>query len=137
MKTVTYEFCDGTVGEVEVSGELAAEIAKIERETKNKDRCETRRHTSLDQAAEREDTEVADERVDIEADVIRGIEVSELYAAIKTLTPEQQELIRLVFFEGETLITIAKEYGISYQAVQNRLHKIYVNLRKKIGEGIA
>ena len=137
MKTVTYEFCDGTVGEVKVSDELVAEIAEIDRETKNKDRCETRRHTSLDQAAEREDTEVADERVDVEADIIKGIELSELHAAIKTLAPEQQELIRLVFFEEKTLIAVANEYGISYQAVQNRLHKIYVNLRRKIGEGIA
>ena len=137
MKTISYKFCDGTINVVEVSDELAVEIAKMERETKNNDRCETRRHTSLDQASEREDTEIADESVNIEEDIIQNIELSKLHTAIKTLTPEQQELIRKVFFEEKTTIVIAKEYGISRQAVQNRLRKIYANLRKKIEEKIS
>lgn len=134
METVIYKFCDGTASAVEVSDELGAAIARIERGTRNGDRRETRRHVSFEQAAKREDTEIADLRVDIEANVIKREEIMELHTSIKTLTPDQRQLVRKVFFEDNALMTIAAECGVSYQAVQNRLDRIFRKLRKDLAE---
>ena len=130
MKTVIYGFVDGTVNEVEVSDELYAVIAKIERKTKNNDRRETRRHVSLDLLVGRSDTEIADKSVNIETAFIKRGNIKKLRAAMKTLTPEQKKLVQKVFFERKTLKVIAEECGASYQALQNRLRKIYKKLRK-------
>jgi RNA polymerase sigma factor (sigma-70 family) len=127
METVIYKFCDGTASAVEVSDELGAAIARIERGTRNGDRRETRRHVPLGQAAG-----LADQRVDIEASVIQRGEIEELRAAMETLAPDQRDLIRRVFFEGKTLTAVADECGVSYQAVQNRLNKIFRQLRKDL-----
>jgi DNA-directed RNA polymerase specialized sigma24 family protein len=51
---------------------------------------------------------------------------------METLAPDQRDLIRRVFFEGKTLTTVAGECGVSYQAVQNRLNKIFRQLRKDL-----
>jgi len=137
MKTIIYKFCDGTAKEVEVSDELGAVIAEIERETENNDKREMRRHISLEWAAEREDTEIPDNRVEVEDESIKRREISKLRTAMKTLTPNQKELIRKVFFKGKTLTAVAVENGVSYQAIQGRLYKIYRKLRKNLCNGVS
>ena len=48
MKSVTYKFLDGTTQTLEVSDELADLIEQLEKEEKNGNRRETRRHNSLE-----------------------------------------------------------------------------------------
>ena len=55
-----------------------------------------------------------------------------LRSAVKELQPQQQELVRRVFFNNERPSDIAKELGISKQAMNDRLNKIYAVLRKKM-----
>lgn len=71
--------------------------------------------------------------------IIKSIEETEhkekidkLRVAIETLKPQQQELIKKVFFEKRTNVSIATEEGVTEAAIRNRLKKIYDNLRKKI-----
>jgi len=71
-KVIRYEFCDGTVSEVEVSDALFAVHKRIDKRIENDDRRETRRHNSLEQLAERRDTEIIDGRVDVETDYIKS-----------------------------------------------------------------
>jgi len=130
LKTIIYTFADGAISETEVSDALYAIIAEIERETENNDRRETRRHVSLEQAAERYDTEIADRRVELEADFMKRVDIAKLRTAIKTLAPSQKELVRKRFFERESITAIAKEYGVNRQSVQKRLKRIYRKLRK-------
>ena len=58
--------------------------------------------------------------------------LQKLKAAIKTLQPQQQELIKKVFYDGRTNVDIAAEEGVTEAAIRNRLKKIYANLAKKI-----
>ena len=55
-----------------------------------------------------------------------------LRSAVKELQPQQQELVQRVFFNNERPSDIAKELGITKQAMNDRLNKIYAVLRKKI-----
>ncbi|ERI92319.1 sigma-70, region 4 [Clostridiales bacterium oral taxon 876 str. F0540] len=71
--------------------------------------------------------------------IIKSIEETEhkekidrLKAAIETLKPQQKELIKKVFFEKRSKVSIAAEEGVKEAAIRNRLKKIYENLRKKI-----
>ncbi len=71
--------------------------------------------------------------------IIKSIEETEykekldrLRAAIETLKPQQKELIKKVFFEKRTNVSIAAEEGVTEAAIRKRLKKIYENLSKKI-----
>jgi len=71
--------------------------------------------------------------------IIQSIEETEyeeklnrLRSAIETLQPKQRELIKSVFYEKRTNVSIAAEEGVTEAAIRNRLKKIYENLRKKI-----
>lgn len=71
--------------------------------------------------------------------IIQSIEETEheekiyrLRAVIETLKPQQKELIKKVFYERRTNVSIANEEGVTEAAIRNRLKKIYENLRKKI-----
>ncbi|MBQ7540934.1 MAG: sigma-70 family RNA polymerase sigma factor [Clostridia bacterium] len=55
-----------------------------------------------------------------------------LSAAFEILQPQQKEIVRRVFFNNERPSDIAKELGISKQAMNDRLNKIYAVLRKKM-----
>ena len=58
--------------------------------------------------------------------------LQKLKAAIKTLQPQQQALIKKVFYDGRTNVDIALEESVTEAAIRNRLKKIYTNLAKKI-----
>lgn len=58
--------------------------------------------------------------------------VDRLRAAIETLKPQQKELIKKVFYEKRTNVSIASEEGVTEVAIRHRLKKFYDNLRKKI-----
>lgn len=97
----------------------------------NNFQTEHRRHCSLDDCSFE-----GDPFVDPDAFLETGIETEELLfalsEAIKTLQPQQQELIRRVFFDGETLASIAAEDGVLRSSVHHRLTKIYAVLQKKL-----
>lgn len=58
--------------------------------------------------------------------------IDKLRTAIETMQPQQKELIKKVFFEKRTNVSIAAEEGVSETAIRNRLKKIRDNLCKKI-----
>lgn len=97
-------------------------------------RRETRRHCSLDASMEN-GFEAADEH-DYESDVFNGIEKERLKAAFEILTPEQRELIKLVYFDGVPQKDIAEHRGVDPTAIRNRLNKIYKKLKKFLDQGV-
>lgn len=58
--------------------------------------------------------------------------VCALFAAIRTLQPQQQELIRRRYYNCERVTDIAREDGVSPNAVSNRLQKIHNALKKEL-----
>lgn len=53
-----------------------------------------------------------------------------LQAAIKQLTPRQQEILRLVYIEGRSKTEIAKKYGVGQSAISHALERIFASLQK-------
>lgn len=98
--------------------------------TFNKNQAETRRHVSLD-ALDPEDKHIADGS-DILAELIEREGYEELYAAIRKLQPQQQELVRQIFWEGVKQKDIAAKDGVSERAITGRMKKIYAALKKSL-----
>ena len=57
-------------------------------------------------------------------------EYAELHKAIRQLTPRQQEMVKLVYFEGKTQEEVAKHYGVTKQAISNAMQRIFSSLKK-------
>jgi RNA polymerase sigma factor (sigma-70 family) len=60
------------------------------------------------------------------------MEISELKDAIATLNERQKLLIELIYFKGMSQKEVADLFGISKQAINKLLNKIYKKLREKI-----
>ena len=73
---------------------------------------------------------------DVEADYIETETTQEeklnLHKAIKKLTPRQQEIVKLIYFEGKTQKEVAKVLGITQGAVSLALAKSIAQLKNLI-----
>ena len=124
---IKYTFATETV-EIEVTDEWAAVLIDMDRQEHNNNQTETRRHCSLD-ALNLDDAYLPSD-VDLERDVLANVEKTALLDAIQKLQPQQQELIRRVYFGEEKLSDIAREEGVSKMAITNRMRKIMASLKK-------
>ena len=98
--------------------------------TFNSHQRETRRHVSMD-ALDPEDKHLTDGG-DILQELIKREGYEELYAAIRKLQPQQQGLIRQIFWEGMKQKDIAAGVGVSERAITGRMKKIYAALKKSL-----
>ena len=95
--------------------------------TFNNNQKETRRHVSFDALEELGIDFVGEQGVTID-----GEEFAELRDAIAKLKPEQQELLKKVFWEGIKQVEIAKSEGVDDSAISWRLARIYKRLKKSL-----
>lgn len=93
------------------------------------ERRETRRHQSLDYSQER-GYQFVDIQVDIDRDYIKQEEREYLHNALKRLNKPRRELITKVFLQGRLQTDIAKKMRVTKAAVQNKLARIYKQIRK-------
>ena len=127
---IKYEFADGNV-ELEVSDEWASVLAELDRQERNNDKKEKRRHYSLE-ACTYEGEDFAEEDKNIAA-LFEGLnEVEKLSEAISHLSSKQQALIKAIYFERVTVNEYAKKEGVDHSAISHRLRTIYKKLKKFI-----
>ena len=50
--------------------------------------------------------------------------------SINKLTPRQQEMVRLLYWEEKSQKDLCKIYGVSKQAINNALNRIHKTLKK-------
>lgn len=130
MTKISYEI-NGSVIEIEVNDDCANAYKEMVKKQENRNRAETRRHQSLELSI-KGGYQFRDESADIEKQYIMKEEKKALYRAIKQLLPQQQELIRKIYFENKGVVEIAKEEGVSHQAISDRLKKIITSLKKNL-----
>ena len=128
MAFILYRFSDGHYEEIEVTEEFANEYALIEKETKREEwRYQWRSRkklVSMDALAERGGQ--FESKNESAEDIIIRNEIKEGLRKIKSdyLTPSQIELLKLIYIQNKSLKELAKEFSVSYQAIQNRHTKI-------------
>jgi len=130
---IRYEFVTGEVAEIEIDDALGAEVAAIERTEARRDHTETRRHTSYDYLLAL-GAQISDGS-DLQADFEAREEVRALRKALAALEPQQRELIKRMFIDGERLKDIAERDGIALSSAWGRFNRIYERLKKNLSEG--
>lgn len=100
-----------------------------EYKSRNSERRETRRHVSLEQLRNNGYELESKEKTPIEQcereELIAGI-----HTAINKLTHDQQEVVRLFYFENKTQTEIAKIRGVHKTAVNKQLQRALNQIRK-------
>lgn len=123
---IRYQFVTETM-DVDVPEEWGKAILEFDRQEYNNDHAESRRHVSLDS-------------MDYEGDVFADPNDTtgkteayiELARAIGALHPLQQELLRRVYSEGQSVADIAKAEGVSRAAIHDRLNRILKTLKNNM-----
>lgn len=129
MKKIIYQFADGTQNEVEVSDEFYAQYQEMEKEEKNKNRAETRRHTSLSQIQEN-GFEPALQEPSPEEILIKEEQLQVLYKAMETLTDKQLKVFVLYAEQGLSFMEIGKKMGLSKDTVKEHYWSAIKKLKK-------
>ena len=130
MKTIQYKFNDGSTSEINVTDELYALHLELLQEEKRNHWKETRRHTSLDYLME-QGADIADHRDgDPLSALIEKTDDEKLKNALSYLSDKQRSLIEKVFYNDLSLREIARQTGVSHQALSQQLATIYKKLKK-------
>ncbi len=77
---------------------------------------------------------IVDESVDIEKIVETQMMIEALRHSLSKLTAEERDIIERLYFNDETLSSIASEKKVSYQAIQWRKNNILKKLKKLLEE---
>ena len=75
-------------------------------------------------------TEDGWQEMDVAVIVEERDEYDRLHKAIATLPPEHQNLINAVYFQGESVESVARREGVTHTAIWNRLNRIFKKLKK-------
>ena len=129
VETDYQERLDAAEDKTTVKRRTAQEIldAEVNAPTFRRNRTETRRHVHL--SADDLDRRRADAMPDVPTALL-GADYSELHHAIAQLRPQQQELLRRVFWEGVRQSEIARQEGVLESTISERMRRIYQRLRK-------
>ncbi len=96
---------------------------------RNIERKETRRHQSLERSMEHGFDKASDEAgADIK--ILSNERAEILHRAIKKLSLQKQEMIRMIYFEGLSQDEVARNFGITKSAVSHTMHRMYAELKK-------
>lgn len=125
---IQYNFVTETV-EIEVPDDWGNLVIDLDRQKYNTNHKETRRHYSLD-ACQFEGADFAVEDEALAALFAEPTAAERLHTAIVKLKPEQQKLIRAIYFEGISVNDYAKLEGCNQSAISHRLQ----TARKKLKE---
>ena len=74
--------------------------------------------------------DMSDATIDLQEDYIRKESAAELYELIQKLSPHQQEIIKAVYFDGESQQNVANRKGTTRRAVNNSLVRALATLKK-------
>ena len=126
MDKQTYELLyDDSINEEYRYQYLINEYHEYERE-----RYYQRKYVSFDaELAESLDL-IADKSNLVEDNYLKGIDSKELKKAISLLTPRQQEMVRLIYWEGKSQTELCKIYGVKKQAISDAMKRIHRTLQK-------
>ena len=129
---IKYKFINGEETSIEVYGDFEEIILDLDRDLKNNNRKETRRHESLNLLDS--DKQSIATNTDVYSQTLKNLDKDKLYAAIAKLKPQEQELLRNLYLSDKPMTQkqYASVLGITENAVRKRLAKIRLKLKKLI-----
>ncbi len=127
---IEYKFVNGEKVYIEVYGEFEEIMLELDKNLKNNDRKETRRHESLSLFDKDENN--IDVNMDVYEDVIKSLDRDRLYYAIQKLKPKEQELLHNLYLCKNPIsqIELAKIKNVSVGSIKMQLQRIKAKLKK-------
>ena len=127
---IEYRFVNGEKASIDVSGDFEKIILELDRDLKNNNRKETRRHESLNLFDS--DKQSIATNTDVYSQILKTLDKDKLYVAIAKLKPQEQELLRNLYLSDRPITQkrCADILGITENAVRKRLAKIKFKLKK-------
>ena len=132
MFAYRYHFSNGETISIEIPdnwGEILIDLNRLEY---NNDHKETRRHYSLEGKVY-EGKDYAVEDPGLEALFAGPTDEERLRAAIQKLSPDQQAMIRAIYFENVSVNDYAARMGVTQSAISHRLQTVKKKLKKLLG----
>lgn len=129
---IKYTFVNGEETSIEVYGDFEGIILELDRDLKNNNRKETRRHESLSLLDSGKQSITTN--TDVYSQTLKTLDKDKLYAAIAKLKPQEQELLRNLYLSDKPMTQkqYASVLGITENAVRKRLAKIRLKLKKSL-----
>ena len=136
-KKVVYQITRKKYRLVEVdTGEQAELVKELNRDFEREDKRAKAlwaRYQSLEELAEQGEI-IKDDSPDPEETLLQKERLKQMkvltHKALKKLSPRQQEIVRMAYFEEKSQAEIARELGITEGSVSITLERAKVNLRK-------
>lgn len=132
MFAYRYHFSNGETISIDVSDDWGEILIDLDRLEYNNDHKETRRHYSLEGKVY-EGMDYAVEDPGLEALFAGPTDEERLRAAIQKLDPDQQAMIRAIYFEGVSVNDYAARMGVTQSAISHRLQTVRKKLKKLLG----
>ena len=132
MFAYRYHFSNGETISIDVSDDWGEILIDLDRQEYNNDHKETRRHYSLEGKVY-EGMDYAVEDPGLEALFAGPTDEERLRAAIQKLAPDQQAMIRAIYFEGVSVNDYAARMGVTQSAISHRLQTVKKKLKKLLG----
>ena len=128
---IRYSFVNETIS-IDVPDDWGEILIDLDRQEYNNDHKETRRHYSLEGKVY-EGMDYAAEDSGLEALFAGPTDEERLRAAIQKLAPDQQAMIRAIYFEGVSVNDYAARMGVTQSAISHRLQTVKKKLKKLLG----
>lgn len=128
---IQYKFVNETIS-IDVPDDWGEILIDLDRQEYNNDHKETRRHYSLEGKVY-EGMDYAVEDPGLEALFAGPTDEERLSAAIQKLDPDQQAMIRAIYFEGVSVNDYAARMGVTQSAISHRLQTVRKKLKKLLG----
>lgn len=127
-----YHFSNGETISIEIPDSWGEILIDLDRQEYNNDHKETRRHYSLESKVY-EGMDYAVEDSGLEALFAGPTDEERLHAAIQKLAPDQQAMIRAIYFDGVSVNDYAAQMGVTQSAISHRLQTVKKKLKKLLG----
>ena len=128
---IQYKFVNETIS-IDVPDDWGEILIDLDRQEYNNDHKETRRHYSLEGKVY-EGMDYAVEDPGLEALFAGPTDEERLRTAIQKLSPDQQAMIRAIYFDGVSVNDYAARMGVTQSAISHRLQTVKKKLKKLLG----
>ena len=128
---IQYKFATETIS-IDVPDDWGEILIDLDRQEYNNNHKETRRHYSLEGKVY-EGMDYAVEDSGLEALFAGPTDEERLRAAIQKLDPDQQTMIRAIYFDGVSVNDYAARMGVTQSAVSHRLQTVKKKMKKLLG----
>lgn len=131
---IKYKFVNGEETSIEVYGDFKEIILELDRDLKNNNRKETRRHESLSLLDS--DKQSIATNTDVYSQTLKNLDKDKLYDVIAKLKPQEQELLRNLYLSDKPMTQgqYANISNIKEKSVQEKSRRIRKKLKKLIYE---